>query len=900
MAQRLALIIGNGVYLDGTLSRLLTPDADVGALGELLLDPERGGFDDVKVMVNMSSHIIRRAIASFFSKKSRDDLLLLYFSGHGVLDDQGQLFLAVRDTDSRLLSGTGIPASYITNEMNTSHSQRQVLMLDCCHSGAFARGSKSQIGASVGTAAVFEGTGYGRVVLTASDATQFAWEGEQVIGRAENSLFTHYLVEGIQTGKADLDSDGQITVDELYDYTYEQVIRQTPKQTPGKWSYKEQGEIVLSRAPSSTSIGSLRVKIPDLEQDQEAQLDQLYNEGLSAFWLEEWDKAVRCFEALVEIRGDFLDAVNKLEQSRRNKRLLALYNQAVAAEEAGEWSQAIARLEELTSIMLIYKDAAARLEKARRARQLDNLYQEAKQLSQAEKWQAVVNVFSKIADLKPDYPDPDGLLPAARLKVAEIERRQIMDSLYQRALREMDASHWDTARQLLLDLENMETGYRGADRLLAKLDTKIAEQQAIQQRAERLASLYEQALVLDHARQWSQALEKIGEIRELDAAFADPEGIEPRAQTEIEREKAEARRQLQLNARYAQAVQLLQAGQYQQALEQWGHVQALEPAYPDRQKVQATARKKLKELTQVSVPKRQLPRWAITTLSLAGIVALILILTYPGWIERFTQPDGSGVPAAAVPAASQPTRTSIIPAGINRLTPVPEQVSAPTRTPHPTATSRPPATKTRTEAPPPAIVFPIIDDFDNPLFNGRYNPELWSIEKSDPSNMIAQQDGVMVLSGDNRAEHEMDISLIAARDLPLSDPYSLEAQLMVDVSSYGTHLGLFFELPNGNAECQIQAGSVDEIACWTYFSGINQALPRRVITPGSWHTIRIDFMIPHEFDFYIDQEFIGTIQPEKAGINQTIRSVFVHLIPYTEKVGHGYINDFSFGPIDIP
>jgi uncharacterized caspase-like protein len=649
MAQRLALIIGNSVYLDSTLSRLLTPDADVGALGELLLDPERGGFDDVKVMVNMSSHVVRRAIASFFSKKTRQDLLLLYFSGHGVLDDQGQLFLAVRDTDSQLLSGTAIPSSYITTEMNNSHSQRQVLVLDCCHSGAFARGTKGQIGSSVGTGTAFEGTGYGRVVLTASDATQFAWEGEQVIGRAENSLFTHYLVEGIQTGKADLDADGQITVDELYDYTYEQVIRQTPRQTPGKWSYKEQGEIVLAKAPSPASTGSQQVKIPDFDQDQEQRLDQLYNEGLSAFWLEEWDKAVRCFEALVELRGDYLDALNKLELSRRNKRLLALYEQALAAGEAGDWPQAIARLEELTSTAPDYKDAAARLDRARRARQLDNLYQEARQLSQAGKWQAVANIFANIAELQPDYPDPDALLPAARLKVAEIERRQTMDDLYRRALREMDASNWKVAQELLVELETMETGYRGADRLLAKTNSKIAEQQALQERAGRIASLYEQALVLLGARQWSQALDKMGELRQLEPQFNDPKGVESKAQAEIEREKAEARRQLQLNASYAQAVQLLEARQYQQALEQWAQVQALDPAYPDRQKVQATAKKKLKELTQESSTKRQLPRWALAALGLLGVLVVIFILTYPDWGKRLTQQDNIGLPCSCFP-----------------------------------------------------------------------------------------------------------------------------------------------------------------------------------------------------------------------------------------------------------
>jgi branched-chain amino acid transport system substrate-binding protein len=608
-------------------------------------------------MVNMSSHVVRRAIASFFSKKTRQDLLLLYFSGHGVLDDQGQLFLAVRDTDSQLLSGTAIPASYITTEMNNSHSQRQVLVLDCCHSGAFARGTKGQIGSSVGTGTAFEGTGYGRVVLTASDATQFAWEGEQVIGRAENSLFTHYLVEGIQTGKADLDADGQITVDELYDYTYEQVIRQTPRQTPGKWSYKEQGEIVLAKAPSPASRGSQQVKIPDFDQDQEQRLDQLYNEGLSAYWLEEWDKAVRCFETLVELRGDYLDALNKLELSRRNKRLLALYDQALAAGEAGDWSQAIARLEELTSTAPDYKDAAARLDRARRARQLDNLYQEARQLSQAGKWQAVTNIFANIAELQPDYPDPDALLPAARLKVAEIERRQTMDDLYRRALLEMDVSNWKVAQELLVELETMETGYRGADRLLAKLESKIAEQQAVQERAAHIAVLYEQSLVLLGARHWSQALDKMGELRKLEPQFDDSEGIEKKAQAEIEREKAEARRRIQLDASYAQAVQLLEARQYQQALEQWGQVQAIDPAYPDRKKVQATAKKKLKELTQVSTPKGGLPRWALAALGLLGVLGFILILTYPDWGKRLTQQDEPGLPAAAVPATS-PTSTS--------------------------------------------------------------------------------------------------------------------------------------------------------------------------------------------------------------------------------------------------
>jgi formylglycine-generating enzyme required for sulfatase activity len=171
-------------------------------------------------------------------------LLILYFSGHGVRDEYGSLYLAVKNTNRERLRSTAIKSDFIREAMDQSRSKRQILILDCCNSGAFAQGTKAEIGGSVGTASAFEGTGYGRVVLTASDSTQFAWEGDQVIGETENSLFTNYLVKGLE-GAADTNGDGRITIDELYDYAYEQIVNITPKQTPGKWSYKQQGEIVL-------------------------------------------------------------------------------------------------------------------------------------------------------------------------------------------------------------------------------------------------------------------------------------------------------------------------------------------------------------------------------------------------------------------------------------------------------------------------------------------------------------------------------------------------------------------------------------------------------------------------------------------------------------------------------
>lgn len=245
--MKYALIIGNDDYDDPKLADLKTPKADSKALANVLSDEKMGAFDQVTPVLNQSGEKIRRAISAFLTQKKPDDLVMVYFSGHGVLDSHGRLYLAAKDTQASLLTATGVPAAFVTDELDNCRSKRQVLILDCCHSGAFERGAKGEQKAV--TEATFEGTGFGRVVLTASDSTQVALEGDQVIPQTDMSLFTHFLFQGIATGEADLNSDGLITLDEWYDYAYTRVITQAPNQVPNKWSYRQQGDLVIARNP---------------------------------------------------------------------------------------------------------------------------------------------------------------------------------------------------------------------------------------------------------------------------------------------------------------------------------------------------------------------------------------------------------------------------------------------------------------------------------------------------------------------------------------------------------------------------------------------------------------------------------------------------------------------------
>jgi hypothetical protein len=258
--RRSALIIANDDYQDAGLGRLRAPARDAEELARVLANPGIGAFE-VDVVSNQPEWRLRRTIGAFFTDRSRDDLLLLHFSCHGVKDDSGQLYFATTDTELANLDATAVPADFVNRHMSRSHSRRIVLLLDCCYSGAFARGMLAKAGTGVELRERFEGRG--RIVLTASSAMEYAFEATELArddGRP--SIFTRALVRGLQTGEADADGDGRVSVDELYDYVYEQVLTETPKQTPGRWNFEVAGDLLIARSPA---VRPVRLP-PELQQ----------------------------------------------------------------------------------------------------------------------------------------------------------------------------------------------------------------------------------------------------------------------------------------------------------------------------------------------------------------------------------------------------------------------------------------------------------------------------------------------------------------------------------------------------------------------------------------------------------------------------------------------------------
>jgi peptide/nickel transport system substrate-binding protein len=247
---RAALVVATSSYEDPELDQLRAPARDADELVEVLANQDIAGFA-VTSLINQAEPRIRRAIGAFLANRDSNDLVLVYLSCHGLLDTRGRLYFAAADTAKAQLGSTALESAWVLDQLDECRARRQILILDCCFSGAFARGGKGDMDLQNR----LTGQGRGRAVLTASRAGEYSFEGIPLPGQAvAASVFTAALIEGMRTGAADVDGDGYVTLDEAYSYAYDRVQSRGSEQTPQRWLYGAEGTLVLARNPAGISI----------------------------------------------------------------------------------------------------------------------------------------------------------------------------------------------------------------------------------------------------------------------------------------------------------------------------------------------------------------------------------------------------------------------------------------------------------------------------------------------------------------------------------------------------------------------------------------------------------------------------------------------------------------------
>jgi hypothetical protein len=330
-----------------------------------------------------------------------------------------------------------------------------------------------------------------------------------------------------------------------------------------------------------------------LDPETEKRTQQLYTDGLAAFYVEDWDKACRLFQQAVATKPGFTLAETKLEEARRQRKWAGQYAHALEARDAGSLDDALSTLQSLTADCATYKDAAALLQQLNRQKQLAGMYSDARSMLAAGQWEAVIKIFAQIAAQDPAYPDKDGLLASAQKEQAEKQRQEELQQLYNSGVHAIAAGQWIDAQQYLQQVAAAAPEFQETRRLLQKVEGQIAADQELRRKQEQVAQLGAQARALLQAHRWQEAIDKIAEIQKLDPAFTDPDHIAAQAKTALDREAAETRRQAELAAFYTEASRLVKDGKYAAALEKWNQLQASAPGYPDRDRIIPVAKKKL-------------------------------------------------------------------------------------------------------------------------------------------------------------------------------------------------------------------------------------------------------------------------------------------------------------------
>jgi hypothetical protein len=240
VGNRLAVVIGVGDYEQAAIPKLRYAVRDAEAVHEVLIKSGRFKKENVLLLTDRTGQRptlrnIKSALGTFLARSARkEDTVLVFFAGHGApeIDARGlerdglAKYLIPSDADPNDLYATALSMDEIHTVFGRIEADRMVMFVDACYSGS--AGGRTFVSKRLRTRdMVIDGDflerltrAKGRAIVTASRPAELSVE----LPELGHGLFTYYLVEGLKGG-ADLNRDGVVTLQELYEYVEAQVSR---------------------------------------------------------------------------------------------------------------------------------------------------------------------------------------------------------------------------------------------------------------------------------------------------------------------------------------------------------------------------------------------------------------------------------------------------------------------------------------------------------------------------------------------------------------------------------------------------------------------------------------------------------------------------------------------------
>lgn len=253
--NRWAVVIGVGRYDRPDVPPLRYAVADAERLHDVLVTQTGFKKENVLLLTDKTERKptlrnIKWALGTFLARSAqKDDLVVIFFAGHGApeVDPRGvesdglAKYLVPADADPDDLYSTGLPMDELATIFSRIESDQVVVFLDACYSGAaggrtFA--SKRTRASRIDDVFLERLTrSRGRVIVTASRANEVSLE----LPELGHGVFSHYLIQGMR-GTADLDRDGIVSLQELYQYLEQEVSRKS-RQAGGNQHPVMKGEL---------------------------------------------------------------------------------------------------------------------------------------------------------------------------------------------------------------------------------------------------------------------------------------------------------------------------------------------------------------------------------------------------------------------------------------------------------------------------------------------------------------------------------------------------------------------------------------------------------------------------------------------------------------------------------
>jgi uncharacterized caspase-like protein/photosystem II stability/assembly factor-like uncharacterized protein len=236
--ERWAVVVGISKYQDPKVGALRFADRDAQAFHDFLLSERAGlgGFKRENTMLLLNERAttrrIRGALREFLKAATPDDVVYLYFAGHGAPDPErlSDLYLIAHDTKVDSIASTGVPMEDIHEATRRVLAEDMVIIVDACHSAGVGTPDGRRSSGMNQINQVFlqqlEGSSRSKVIMTASREAQLSQEDERWGGG--HGVFTHHLLQGLR-GVADEEgnSDGIVSIDELFQSVERHVRRDT-------------------------------------------------------------------------------------------------------------------------------------------------------------------------------------------------------------------------------------------------------------------------------------------------------------------------------------------------------------------------------------------------------------------------------------------------------------------------------------------------------------------------------------------------------------------------------------------------------------------------------------------------------------------------------------------------